>query len=187
MVFSCQTNRDQEAKGDWSTNGAKEYGKSCVFRQHDDDQDDGGKRVKKPEIASSDRDIARCFAVLSELRPHLQESTFVAMVRDMETQGYRLVFIEDGGAVVAVAGYRIFTSLVMGRNLYVDDLVTSDKARSKGYGKALMDWLRDFARESGCAYLHLDSGTQRHRAHRFYLREGMDIASFHFSEKLDRL
>lgn len=170
MVFSCQTNRDQEAKGDWSTNGAKEYGKSCVFRQHDDDQDDGGKRVKKPEIASSDRDIARCFAVLSELRPHLQESTFVAMVRDMETQGYR-----------------IFTSLVMGRNLYVDDLVTSDKARSKGYGKALIDWLRDLARESGCAYLHLDSGTQRHRAHRFYLRQGMDIASFHFSEKLDRL
>ena len=56
---------------------------------------------------------------------------------------------------------------------------------SKGHGKALIDWLRDLARERGCTHLHLDSGTQRHRAHRFYLRQGMDIASFHFSEKLD--
>ena len=87
--------------------------------------------------------------------------------------------------VVAVAGYRIMTTLFMGRNLYVDDLVTSDKSRSKGYGKVLIGWLRDLAKASDCTHLHLDSGTQRHRAHRFYLREGLDIASFHFSEKLD--
>jgi GNAT superfamily N-acetyltransferase len=141
--------------------------------------------MMKPLKAESDNDIARCFSVVAELRPHLDEASFVAMVRGMEKQGYRIAFIEEDGAVVAVAGYRIFTSLFMGRNLYVDDLVTSDKSRSKGYGKALLDWLRDLARNEGCTHLHLDSGTQRHRAHRFYLRQGMDIASFHFSEKLD--
>lgn len=67
------------------------------------------------------------------------------------------------------------------------DLVTSEDCRSKGHGKALIDWLRDLAEKEGCTHLHLDSGTQRHRAHRFYLRQGMDIASFHFSEKLDRI
>lgn len=105
----------------------------------------------------------------------------------MQAEGYRLAFIADKDAVVAVAGYRIFTSLFMGKNLYVDDLVTASDSRSRGYGKILIDWLRDLARESGCTHLHLDSGTQRHRAHRFYFRQGMDIASFHFSEKLDRL
>ena len=138
-----------------------------------------------PIIAKSDEDIARCFGVIAELRPHLDEGSFVEMVRGMQSQGYRIVYIEEGGSVVAVAGYRIFTSLFMGKNLYVDDLVTSDASRSKGHGKALIDWLRDLARERGCTHLHLDSGTQRHRAHRFYLRQGMDIASFHFSEKLD--
>jgi len=143
--------------------------------------------MKNPVIAMSDQDIRKCFPVISELRPHLDESSFVATVRGMEAQGYRLAYIEDGGKLVAVAGYRIFTSLFMGRNLYVDDLVTRSDARSRGYGKVLLDWLRDLARESGCTHLHLDSGTQRHRAHRFYLRQGMDIASFHFSEKLDKL
>ncbi len=28
---------DDKAKADWSTNDAKEYAKSCVFRQRDDD------------------------------------------------------------------------------------------------------------------------------------------------------
>ena len=46
--------------------------------------------------------------------------------------------------------------------------------------------LRDIARKRGCQYLHLDSGTQRKQAHRFYLREGMEISNFHFDEKLDK-
>jgi len=138
-------------------------------------------------IAATDDDIAKCFSVIAELRPHLDETSFVGMVRGMQTDGYRLAYVEDDGVVVAAAGYRIHTTLFMGKNLYVDDLVTSQDCRSKGFGKMLIDWLRDRALENDCQYLHLDSGTQRHRAHRFYLREGMDIASFHFSQKLDSI
>jgi GNAT superfamily N-acetyltransferase len=145
----------------------------------------GRNEMNNPTLAETDDDIKRCFAVMSELRPHHEETSFVSTVRGMQTEGYRLVYIEDGGVVVAVAGYRSHTNLFMGKNLYVDDLVTSSSSRSKGYGKALIDWLRNVANESDCTHLHLDSGTQRHRAHRFYLRQGMDIASFHFSEKLD--
>ena len=44
-----------------------------------------------------------------------------------------------------------------------------------------MDWLKCHARENECEQIHLDSGVQRFPAHRFYLREGFDIASHHFS------
>jgi len=141
--------------------------------------------MNQPRIADTDDTIARCFPVMAELRTHLVQDEFVGIVRGMQKEGYRLAYIEDDGIPVAAAGYRIHTTLFMGRNLYVDDLVTSEQSRSKGFGKALIDWLRDLARDEGCHYLHLDSGTQRHRAHRFYLRQGMDIASFHFSEKID--
>ena len=40
------------------------------------------------------------------------------------------------------------------------------------------------ARERGCDYLALDSGTQRQQAHKFYFREGMTITSFHFDKKI---
>ena len=70
--------------------------------------------------------------------------------------------------------------LVYGRHVYVDDLVTDDDARSRGYGKAMLDWLKAEARRLGCARLQLDSGTQRKDAHAFYLREGLRIEAFHF-------
>jgi hypothetical protein len=76
----------------------------------------------EPVVAKTDAEIAKCFPVLSELRPHLEEAAFVAMIRDMEKQGFRLAYILEGGEVVAAAGYRIFTSLFMGKDLYIDDL-----------------------------------------------------------------
>ncbi|GJL54547.1 MAG: N-acetyltransferase GCN5 [Nitrospirales bacterium] len=137
-----------------------------------------------PTHAKSNVEVERCFDLMSELRTHLKRHEFVALVRMMETEGYKLAYTEVEGHVVAVAGYRIFTNLFMGKTPYVDDLVTASKHRSKGYGKALVSWLREIAHEHGCFYYHLDSGTQRHEAHNFYFRQGFRIASFHFSERL---
>ena len=98
--------------------------------------------------------------------------------------GLRLACIREDGRVVAVAGYRIANNLFCGKHLYVDDLVTAESERSKGHGKALLAWLRALAVENDCDVFHLDSGVQRKRAHQFYLREGMDLSSYHFSERL---
>ncbi len=138
-----------------------------------------------PYAVNSDEEIEACFDVISELRPHLMRSEFLPLVRGMQAEGYRLACVKEGSQVVAVAGYRIFTTLFMGKNLYVDDLVTSDGSRSKGYGAKLISWLKNEARSSGCRFIHLDSGTQRHRAHGFYFAQGFSIASFHFSERLE--
>jgi len=134
--------------------------------------------------AITDVEITNCFSVMSELRPHLKEGSFLDLVRDMEKEGYKLVYIEENKEVVAVAGFRILTNLFMGKNFYVDDLVTAEKQRSKKYGEKMLLWLRSIANENNCNYFHLDSGTHRHEAHKFYFRNGLSIASFHFSENL---
>lgn len=137
-------------------------------------------------LAETDNDIARCFPVMAQLRPHLVEADFVARVRRMKSEGYFLAFLEDAGDVRAVAGYRFYDKLFSGLNLYVDDLVTDATARSRGHGKALLAWLVGEARARGCDNFELDSGVQRHDAHRFYLRERMKIASYHFTLPLTR-
>ena len=137
-----------------------------------------------PKIAETDRDIVRCFDTIAELRPHLERRDFLTLVRQMQTDGYRIAFIEESGRVLAVAGYRIVTNLHMGRHLYVEDLVTRGEARSQGLGAQMIRWLRRQAVAAGCGYLDLDSGTQRSGAHRFYFRHGLTIASYHFSEPL---
>lgn len=136
-----------------------------------------------PEHATTDAEIADCYDVMAELRPHVPRERFLALVKSMHAEGYRLACIREGGRVVAVAGYRISTNLFYGRNLYVDDLATAESERSKGHGKALLDWLRQLALESGCDALHLDSGVQRKRAHQFYLREGLELLGHHFSTR----
>ena len=103
----------------------------------------------------------------------------------METEGFKLAFIEDKGVVVATAGYRIYTNLFMGKHLYVDDLVTLENERSKGYGGQMVKWLRNEAIRENCNFYHLDSGTHRDEAHKFYFRQGFTIASYHFSEVLN--
>ena len=133
-------------------------------------------------FADSDADIARCFPVMVQLRPHLTADTFVARIRRQEKEGFRLAFAtDDTGTVRSVAGFRVMEMLHSGRTFYVDDLVTDAAARSQGHGDRLLDWLVAHARALGCDEFSLDSGTQRVDAHRFYLRKRMKIASFHFS------
>jgi len=134
----------------------------------------------KIALAHSDSEIARCFPVMAQLRPHLVKDEFVARVRRMLAEGFHLAFLEDAGAVCAVAGYRCYDKLFSGRNLYVDDLVTDAARRSEGHGAALLHWLAQEARRQGCVQLELDSGVQRFEAHRFYFRERMHVSAYHF-------
>ncbi|HMW57525.1 MAG: GNAT family N-acetyltransferase [Candidatus Accumulibacter phosphatis] len=133
-------------------------------------------------LAITDSEIAACFPVVRELRPHLAEDQFLSRVRSQEKSGYQLGFVEQSEGVVAVAGFRVGENLAWGRFLYVDDLITLPSHRSKGLGTSLLSWLREFAVQEGCVQMHLDSGIQRKDAHRFYEREGMSITSFHFAE-----
>ena len=136
------------------------------------------------EHAETDEAIVACYDVMAELRPHIAREAFLPTVRAMQKDGLRLACIREEGRVVAVAGYRVSTNLFCGRHLYVDDLVTSESVRSKGYGKTLLAWLRARAVAEDCDVFHLDSGVQRKRAHQFYLREGLELAGYHFSERL---
>ena len=138
-------------------------------------------------IAESDEEIAGCFAVMSELRPHVGEAEFLRRVRrQQEIAGYELVFLEDEGGVRAVAGVRVSECLAWGRFMYVDDLVTLGGQRSRGHGQQLFDWLLGHAERKGCEEFHLDSGVQRFGAHRFYLRNRMEIVAHHFGLRLGR-
>ena len=128
----------------------------------------------------TDVDIEKCFPVMSQLRPQLVAAEFTSQVRSQMQQGYRLACVMDKDVVVAVAGYRISQSLAWGKFLYVDDLVTDEGRRSQGIGKQLLHWLIDEAKRNGCAEFHLDSGTQRKDAHRFYEREGMELLAYHY-------
>jgi len=122
--------------------------------------------------------------VLHELRTELTEEAFLELYSQAYAEGYRVVGLFDEGECRAVAGYHLTHGFLHGRFMYVDDLVTADRWRSNGYGRALNDYLVATARAAGCSNVQLDSGTQRTDAHRFYFREDYVITSFHFLHRL---
>jgi GNAT superfamily N-acetyltransferase len=135
-------------------------------------------------LAKNDSDILSAFLVMVELRPHLSESQYLEQVKLQMLEGYQLLIASDKDLVVGVAGFQVNRKLAFGRHIYVDDLVTINIKRSKGVGKAIVNWLIEYAETHECNEIHLDSGVQRFSAHRFYFREKFHICSYHFKVTL---
>ena len=127
--------------------------------------------------------LPRAEGVHRQLRDRLGPD-YVAKMRRVFADGARLVVAARGEVVVGLGVYRIYENTFDGLNLYVDDLITDETQRSQGVGQALLGHMEAIARARGCLAFRLDSGTQRQRAHRFYLREGLFITSFHFVKTL---
>lgn len=125
------------------------------------------------------------FPVMHELRTHLDEVSFIALLREMAPQGYRLLAVRDEGAIKALAGIARLTNLYYGRHIWVYDLITTAAARSRGYGEALLGHVERMARELDCDTVALASGLQRLDAHRFYeQRMGYSRTAYTFQKSL---
>lgn len=133
-------------------------------------------------IAESDEALEICFAVVQQLRPHLTLNNYLSQVRRQQKKtGYQIAYVQVDGRVVATAGYLFRETLGDGLFLNVDDLVTDQTERSKGYGATLIAYLYKIAKENGCATIQLDSAVHRADAHRFYDREGYRVTARHFA------
>ena len=137
---------------------------------------DGGQLVEAGWLEKSE-------PVHRQLRPQLPAAYAVRM-REIFAAGGRMAVVVADGEVVSVAVWRLIEDTNTGRRVYVDDLVSDAARRSTGAGRLLLNWLESKARHLGCAALTLDSGVQRHDAHRFYFREGMTILAYSFRKAL---
>lgn len=136
------------------------------------------------ELITSYDDLQKAAKVMQVLRHQYSLEELIVAMESQIKLGYKIAVVREGDTVLSVVGFWIQQKLAWKKHLYVDDLVTAKTARSKGTGKALLDWLKAYAKEQECKQMHLDSGVQRFDAHKFYLREGFKIASHHFSIEL---
>lgn len=126
------------------------------------------------EIAELTRDdeLAAAYPLMAELRPRVKAEDFIPQVRAQQREGFRLLAGSVGGRPVTLAGYRITITLVRGRHLFVDDLVTAASAQGKGYGTAMLRRLAEIARAEGIDRVYLDS---RDTARTFYEQVGFTM------------
>ena len=117
----------------------------------------------------TDQEIAEAFPLMSALRDRIRAETFVAEIRRQQQDGYELIGGFDEGRLVTLAGIRRSHTLSRGEHLFVDDLVTDESSRGRGYGRETMAWLAAMARTERIPRIYLDS---RLTARGFYERVG---------------
>lgn len=136
------------------------------------------------KIAITDQEIMMCWETLYLLRPMLQPEHFVGQIKEMQKEGYVLLYLFEDNKVVSIAGYRIYGMLYCGKMLYIDDLSTLESVRGKGYASKLLKHIYEIADNNDCKSVHLDSGHTRNAAHKLYFKEDFTISAFHFSKSI---
>lgn len=136
------------------------------------------------KMVTTEDDILKCWDVIFVLRPHLIKEEFVSTVKEMFTEGYQLAYIEENGKAASAIGFRYQQYLYNGKHFYIDDLVSLPETRGKGYAGILLDYVHNLAKEKGYKCVTLDSGHQRHTAHRLYWNRGYAIVAHHFMKTL---
>lgn len=122
--------------------------------------------------------IERCYPVMAQLRSNLTVDAFTTQIQEQIREGYELFALEDQSQVVCVAGFRRDDSLQYGPHIYVEDLVTIENSRHKGYGTFIIDQFVKIVQKYGLSGVLLDCGIQRDETHRFYFQNKFRISGF---------
>lgn len=130
------------------------------------------------KLCSSEKDFEAAFPVMKELRPHLNYDQYRSLTQAAsKADQYQIYMAIDGAEIVGTMGVRLLYDFVHGKHLYIDDLVTTEKCRSKGIGAKLLKFSEQLAKEFGCQGLRLSTGIANESGKRFYEREGWNLKS----------
>lgn len=112
-------------------------------------------------------------------KPHTtkyNEQEVAALIADELTP----VFVYDEGGVLGYAicqidEVRSDRLLQDGKTLYIDDICVDESARGRHIGKALFDFVSEYARSAGCTSITLNVWAGNEAAMAFYQRMGMQV------------
>ena len=130
------------------------------------------------------KELDVAWSVVKQLREQLDYNDFEDLIYEMRESEYTMLGIFEKEKLITYAGVVIQTNLYHKRHLFVDELVTDEQYRSKGYGKLILAYLKDYAKMGMCERIVLSSGLARHEAHRFYEKEGFNKKSYVFVKEL---
>ena len=140
---------------------------------------------KKIFTVNTKTDLERCYPVMKELRSNLSLEDYRSIYDEShQSDGYEIVAIEINNQILAVMGYRFLSDFIRGKHVYIDDLVSTEQARSQGLGAELLKFAEDVAHKHGCKSLRLCTGLENERGVSFYDRNGWTKRAFAYTKKI---
>jgi GNAT superfamily N-acetyltransferase len=95
-----------------------------------------------------------------------------------------MVIVQENKVTIGLSGFWINTKLWCGKYLELDNVIVSQKHRSKGVGNLISTFLEQNAKENNCLIMALDAYTNNFTAHKFYYNQGFVPKGFHFIKSI---
>jgi ribosomal protein S18 acetylase RimI-like enzyme len=133
---------------------------------------------------SNSFEIKLAFDVIKQLRSHLSFEDYQALLTQMQKEGYELWGYFSKDKILGLMSTRIYTDLVRGPHLYIDDLVVDQEQRSLGIGKKLLHHAEELTHKKGLSTLRLCTGLDNEEGRKFYAREGWTERAYAFVKKI---
>jgi GNAT superfamily N-acetyltransferase len=132
----------------------------------------------------NDNEMLEQFSIIQELYPDMSQETYQNYLTEMLPNSYGMVIVQEDNQTLGLSGFWINTKLWCGKYLELDNVIVSEKHRSKGVGKLISEFLEQKAKETNCLILALDAYTNNFPAHKFYYNQGFVPKGFHFIKTL---
>jgi len=112
----------------------------------------------------------------SPITTHYSESEIKSFVENGELNIF--VSTNEANELTGVLLCRLFIStnhniLQDSRTLWIEDTCVRESHRKEGYGKMLLDFAKNFAKENNCSRVELNVWSFNKSAHDFYVSQGM--------------
>lgn len=126
--------------------------------------------------ANTVSDLKWFYPTIKQLRSELSYEDYLSMYEKAHiNDGYELLAITRGEEVFAVIGYRILYDFVHGKHVYIDDLITAELHRAKGFGTKLLSHVEGIAKTLCCTKLRLCTGIKNELGKKFYEKQDWDL------------
>jgi GNAT superfamily N-acetyltransferase len=125
------------------------------------------------------------FLLINQMYKKMDYQAFETALDEMILHNnYKMTAGYIDNKMIAVSGYWISRMLYCGRYLQVSNLVVDENFRGRGYGKKILNYLENKARNLSCDKMVLDSFTENKKSHSLYFNEDFYIRGFHFMKDL---
>jgi GNAT superfamily N-acetyltransferase len=124
------------------------------------------------------------FTIIQELYPEMTLEIYHNYLLEMLPNSYGMVIVQENKKTIGLSGFWINTKLWCGKYLELDNVIVSEKHRSKGVGNLISAFLEQKAKENNCLIMALDAYTNNFPAHKFYYNQGFVPKGFHFIKSI---
>ena len=140
--------------------------------------------MKIKELSTIPEMVAQ-YDIMKHLYTNFTIEKYEAYLTEMVPHNYKQVAVFENEKCVALTGFWSGIKLWSGKYIEIDNFIVHPEYRSKGYGKAMTDYINKKALESNCTMIVLDAYTGNFTAHRFYYNQGFVPKGFHFLKILN--